>query len=85
MSQYDILDMIDDGIVEKKEDKKSKIIKHNITSNDVIDMDSSQDNQLSISSSIKLNEALNELKNDANTKNVANLTITTDLKNKKKG
>lgn len=85
MSQYDILDMIDDGIVEKKEDKKSKIIKHNITTNDVIDMDSSQDNQLSISSSIKLNEALNELKNDAATKNVANLTITTDLKNKKKG
>ena len=85
MSQYDILDMIDDGIVEKKEDKKTKIIKHNITTNDVIDMDSSQDNQLSISSSIKLNEALNELKNDAATKNVANLTITTDLKNKKKG
>ena len=41
MSQYDILDMIDDGIVEKKEDKKTKIIKHNITTNDVIDMDSS--------------------------------------------
>ena len=48
-------------------------------------MDSSQDNQLSISSSIKLNDALNELKNEAATKNVANLTITTDLKNKKKG
>ena len=41
MSQYDILDMIDDGIVEKKDDKKSKVIKHNLTSNDVIDMDSS--------------------------------------------
>ena len=47
-------------------------------------MDSSQENQLSISSSIKLNDALDQLKNDANTKKVANLTITTDLKSKKK-
>tara|TARA_B110000285_G_C15128921_1_gene622161 strand:- start:760 stop:1086 length:327 start_codon:yes stop_codon:yes gene_type:complete len=87
MSQYDILDMIDEGTPIKKEvSQKSKVIKHNIPSNGLIDMDSSQENILSNSSSIKLDDALNQLKNES--KNVANLTITTELKskgNKKKG
>ena len=46
MSQYDILDMIDDGIPQEKvkESQSSKVIKHNIPP---LDMDSSQDNLIS--------------------------------------